>query len=178
MRTFFNKGQDMSECIEIKIKYIDKKVPELKKINIGNWIDLSINRIEVLESSFSYIEDKVYQLDQLDFVHLVRWDFIKVYFGIAMELPEGYEAHVKPRSSTFRKYGLIQTNGVGVIDTSYCGDNDEWFAPMLVLKQFSLVKKYTRVCQFRIVPEMPNINLVKVDSLDNPDRNGDGSTGD
>ena len=96
--------------------------------------------------------------------------------GISVELPDGYEAHVAPRSSTFKNWGIIQTNSVGVIDNSYCGDNDIWMMPVYATR-FAKIKKNDRICQFRIVEKQPHLEFETVDHLGNEDRGGFGSTG-
>ena len=96
--------------------------------------------------------------------------------GIAMQLPEGYEAHLYPRSSTFNKYKILLVNSVGIIDNSYCGDNDEWKF-MAYATEDTKIEKNTRICQFRIVEKQPSFEIVAVDHLGNPDRGGIGSTG-
>ena len=96
--------------------------------------------------------------------------------GVAMELPQGYEALVIPRSSTFKHFGLIQTNSVGLIDESYCGDNDQWHFPALA-KRDTVIHAGDRICQFRIIEHQPRIVFDPVDSLGNADRGGFGSTG-
>lgn len=93
-----------------------------------------------------------------------------------MQLPEGYEAHVAPRSSTFKRWGILQVNGVGVIDESYCGDNDEWGMPVFASRTVEL-KKGDRICQFRIMKKMEPVDIVTVEHLDHDDRGGFGSTG-
>lgn len=140
--------------IDIKIKYFEGAT-ELKQVNIGNWIDLYAAK------------------DYLDFKAGSRF---LVDLGFAMELPEGYEALVAPRSSTFKNFGVFQTNTPGIIDTSYCGNNDIWFMSCLALQDGS-IKKGDRVCQFRIIESQPKINFVKVDNLEGADRGGYGSTG-
>ena len=112
--------------------------------------------------------------------------------GIAMQLPKGYEALVVPRSSTFKNFGIIQTNSIGVIDEKYCGDNDQWHFPCICLKPaltsssnpadniqqgFTEIHRGDRICQFRIIKHQPEINFEVVTSLGNEDRGGFGSTG-
>ena len=144
---------------EIKIKYFDNELERIEKIDKGDWIDLRA------------AED----------VELYPGDFKLIPLGVAMELPEGYEAHVVPRSSTFKNFGIIQTNSQAVIDNSYCGDNDQWFMPAYCLEERhgdkTLIKKNERICQFRIVKTQPTLKIKAVDYLDNEDRGGHGSTG-
>ncbi|WP_242732044.1 dUTP diphosphatase [Bacillus altitudinis] len=140
--------------MQIKIKYLDKTQTRISKIEKGDWIDLRA------------AEDVV----------MGKEEFKLIPLGVAMELPEGYEAHVVPRSSTFKHFGIIQTNSIGVIDESYKGDNDFWFFPAYAL-QDTKIKKGERICQFRIMEKMPEVELIDVDHLGNDDRGGHGSTG-
>lgn len=93
-----------------------------------------------------------------------------------MILPSGYEAHIVPRSSTFKNFGIIQTNHCGVVDESYCGDNDQWKFPAYALRD-TAIKKNDRICQFRIVEKQPEVCFVEVEHLKEKDRGGFGSTG-
>ena len=93
-----------------------------------------------------------------------------------MDLPEGYEAHIAPRSSLFQNTGLLLTNGVGVIDNSYCGDEDYWGAKFYATRD-GLIEEGQRLCQFRIIENQPNIHFKKVNHLGNENRGGYGSTG-
>jgi dUTP pyrophosphatase len=92
-----------------------------------------------------------------------------------MELPEGYEAILAPRSST-HKYGILCANSIGIIDESYKGDNDEWHFPAYAVRD-TYITKNTRIAQFRIIKHQPEITLVEVDTLGNENRGGIGSTG-
>lgn len=141
--------------MQIKIKYHDEDMEKLKFIEgKSDWIDLrSAERVELKEGDFKLIS-----------------------LGVSMELPEGYEAHVAPRSSTFKNFGIIQTNSVGVIDESYCGDDDIWMMPVLAMRD-SLIEKGDRICQFRIMKKMEEISLEEVSLLGNKNRDGLGSTG-
>ena len=103
-------------------------------------------------------------------------DFRLIPLGIAMELPKGWEAHVVPRSSTFKSFGIIQTNSMGVIDETYCGDNDQWFMPAYALRDTHICVN-DRICQFRIMENQPKLIFDEVASLNGEDRGGFGSTG-
>lgn len=140
--------------MDIKIKYFDDSMTPISSIQNGDWIDLRTR------------ED----------ITLKCGEFKLIPLGVAMELPDGYEANVVPRSSTFKNFKIIQTNHFGVIDNSYCGDNDEWKFPALAVDD-TFIPKDSRICQFRINQKQPQINFVVVDKLENPDRNGFGSTG-
>ena len=142
--------------MQIKIKYQEGVSPlEFVEGEKSDWIDLA---------------------SAAD-VFMKKGEFKLIPLGVAMELPEGYEAHIVPRSSTFKKYKVIQTNHMGVIDNSYCGDNDWWFWPAYAVEN-TVIPKGTRIAQFRIVERMPRIQLVTVEKLGNKDRGGHGSTGD
>ncbi|RDY88756.1 dUTP diphosphatase [Bacillus amyloliquefaciens] len=140
--------------LQIKIKYSDDTQTRISKIEQGDWIDLRA------------AEDITIKKDEFKLIPL----------GVAMELPEGYEAHVVPRSSTYKHFGIIQTNSMGVIDESYKGDNDFWFFPTYALRDTD-ISKGERICQFRIMKKMPQVELIEVDKLGNNDRGGLGSTG-
>ncbi len=103
-------------------------------------------------------------------------EFKLVNLGVSMELPAGYEAHVVPRSSTFKNYGLIQTNSCGIIDQTYCGQNDIWRWPAYATRD-TIVHANDRICQFRIVENQPRICFDEVEHLEGSDRGGFGSTG-
>lgn len=139
----------------IKIKYFTDKIEKLRYIDgKSDWIDLrAAQEMEIKEGEFKLIP-----------------------LGIAMELPAGYEAHVVPRSSTFKNYGIIQTNSMGIIDETYCGDNDQWFFPAYALRD-TVIHLNDRICQFRIMEHQPKIYFEDVESLENEDRGGHGSTG-
>lgn len=138
----------------IKIKYNSQIIERIKKVNIGDWIDLRAAETVTLKAG----------------------EFKLIPLGIAMELPKGYEAHVVPRSSTFKNFGLIQTNGMGIIDETYCGDNDWWFMPAYALRD-TKIEVNDRICQFRIIKHQPEIIFTEVEKLENNDRGGHGSTG-
>lgn len=139
--------------VKVQIQYLPGAA-HLEKIEKGDWIDL-----------YTY-ED----------VTLSKGDFEIINLGVAMKLPEGCEAIVAPRSSTFKRYGVIQTNGIGVIDESYCGSDDLWGMPVYATQDVT-IPKGTRLCQFRIQPKQPDILFQEVDSLSDESRGGFGSTG-
>ena len=109
-------------------------------------------------------------------VELKAGEFKLIPLGIAIKLPEGYEAHIVPRSSTYKNFGIIQTNHMGVVDESYCGDGDQWYMPAYALRD-TRIEKGDRVCQFRIMRHQPAINFEECETLGSPDRGGIGSTG-
>ena len=139
--------------MKIKVKYHTDILP-LEMNEKGDWVDLRAAKDMKLRAGNIYY----------------------IPLGISVELPEGYEAHVAPRSSTFKNWGIIQTNSVGVIDNSYCGDNDIWMMPVDATR-LAKIKKNDRICQFRIVEKQPHLEFETVDHLGNKDRGGFGSTG-
>jgi dUTP pyrophosphatase len=138
----------------INVKYFSSVLERIKTFSTGDWCDLRS------------AED----------VTLKAGEFKLIPLGVAMELPEGYEAHVVPRSSTFKYWGIIQTNHMGVIDESYKGDNDQWCMPVYATRD-TTIHLNDRICQFRIVKHQPTIQFKEVESLENPNRGGLGSTG-
>lgn len=125
-----------------------------------------------------FIENKSdwYDLRSAEEVEMKAGDFKLIKLGVAIQLPAGYEAIVAPRSSTFKNYGIIQSNSIGVIDESYCGDNDQWMMPAIALRD-TVIHKNDRICQFRIIEHQPTHTITTVEHLDNADRGGIGSTG-
>ena len=109
-------------------------------------------------------------------MELKQGEFRLIRLGIAVELPEGYEAHIVPRSSTFRNFGIIQTNHMGVVDHSYCGDDDEWKYPVLAMRD-TVIHVNDRICQFRIMENQPKLVFTEVEHLTGKSRGGFGTTG-
>lgn len=145
----------MTNKLQIKIKYHNKNIDKLQFINNNSdWIDLR----------------------SAETVQLKANEFKLISLGISMELPEGYEAHVIPRSSTFKNFGVIQTNHFGLIDESYKGDDDIWRFPAYALRD-TTINENDRICQFRIERKMPPISIIEVDNLNNESRGGIGSSG-
>ncbi len=140
--------------MEILIKYHNPELQPLEALIIGDWIDLrAAERVELKQGQFFMIS-----------------------LGVSMKLPEGYEAHIAPRSSSFKKWGSLQVNSVGVIDNSYSGTNDIWMLPVYATRD-AVVEMNDRICQFRIMERMPRVTFRAVDTLDHADRGGFGSTG-
>ena len=143
----------MNEKLTVKIKYHSDILP-IEALPNGDWIDLRSAEDVEMKAGESRI----------------------ISLGVSMKLPEGYEAHVVPRSSTCKKWGIIQANHMGVIDNSYCGNNDIWKFPAIAIRD-TVIYKNDRICQFRIEKKQPKFSFETVDYLDNPDRGGFGSTG-
>lgn len=140
--------------MELKIKYISKEIDKIEKIAIGDWIDLR----------------------SAENVKLKAGETALIKLGVAMELPDGYEALMVPRSSTLKNFGVMQSNNVGVIDNSYRG---EWRFPVYAVRDTE-IKVNDRVCQFRILKNQPKFDIVEVDELGSDTErscNGFGSTG-
>ena len=150
----------------IRIKYFDNAT-KLKKITKGNWIDVYANKDVFVKCG----------------------ERAMVPLGFALELPEGWEGHLAPRSSTFKTWGIIQTNSVGVVDDTYIGDNDQWHMPVYCLQGKDIesengeevkgtwIRKGDKIGQFRIMEVMPEIQFEEVESFGNKDRGGFGTTG-
>lgn len=139
----------------VKIKYFGQDLEKLEYIGgKSDWIDLRASET----------------------VELKAGDFKLIPLGVAMELPSGYEAHVVPRSSTFQNYGILQANSCGVIDGSYCGDQDMWKMPVYATRD-TIIQKGDRICQFRIMENQPEIVFEEKEFLENNDRGGFGTTG-
>ena len=139
---------------QIKIKYHNPDLAKIEKIEVGDWIDLRA----------------------AENVKLSTGEFKLINLGISMKLPEGYEAHDVPRSSTFKTWGILQTNSMGIIDNSYSGTNDIWRFPAYAIRDTE-IKVNGRLCQFRIVKKQPQVEFIEVDKLDDTDRGGFGNTG-
>jgi dUTP pyrophosphatase len=136
------------------LRRISYRQIEKREREIGDWIDL-------------YVAEDV-----------VMWegDFKLISLGVSIQLPKGYEAHVVPRSSTFKNFGIIQSNHCGIIDESYTGDNDIWRFPAIALRN-TKISVNDRICQFRIMEKQPQFEFEEVEFLGNKDRGGCGSTG-
>lgn len=140
--------------LNIDIIYHNPNMPKLEKIDKGDWIDLRAS----VGGSFK------------------SGDFALIDLGVSMRLPDGYEAHIAPRSSTFKNWGIIQTNSIGVVDNSYSGTNDVWKMPCFFTRD-TVIEPNDRICQFRIVKKMEPVSFTEVTKLNSTDRGGFGSTG-
>lgn len=138
----------------IDIKYFNDNLPKVEKIEKGDWIDLRAS----------------------ESVSLKQFEFKLIPLGVGMKLPKGYEANVVPRSSTYKNFGILQTNSFAVIDESYCGEDDQWFLPVVAMRDTE-IKEGDRICQFRINKKMPSVLFNIVDKLGDISRGGIGSTG-
>lgn len=139
--------------MNIKIKY-HCNIEKIKQIENCDWVDLrSAKEVVLLAGEFALIS-----------------------LGISMKIPEGFEGHLAPRSSTFKNWGIIQTNSVGIIDESYCGNNDIWAMPVYATRD-TIINKNDRICQFRIIEKQPKLSFEEVDDMNNESRGGFGSTG-
>lgn len=140
---------------KIIIKYFTDKIEKLRYIDgKSDWIDLRAAEETVLK----------------------KGEFKLISLGVAMQLPEDYEAHIVPRSSTYKNFGIIQANHMGVVDESYCGDNDCWYFPAIAARD-TVIHVNDRICQFRIMKHQPTIEFVETDKLEGKDRGGFGSSG-
>lgn len=140
--------------MEIKIKYHDSSLPKVVSIEQGDWIDLCAAEDTMMKAG----------------------EFRIIPLGVSMKLPDGYEAHLAPRSSTYKKWRILMTNSVGVIDNSFCGENDIWgFAALAVEDTF--IHKGDRIAQFRLMKKMEPVQFIEVEHMEDNDRGGFGSTG-
>lgn len=140
--------------LKIKIVYHNPNLKRLESIRQGDWIDLRAAETVELKAGESRM----------------------ISLGVSMKLPPNYEAHVAPRSSTFKNWGILQTNSVGVVDNSYSGTNDVWRWPVYATRD-TVIRENDRICQFRIVERMPELCFEETEALDETDRGGFGSTG-
>lgn len=149
-----NNKKSERKPLQVKVKYHDPEMPKLEKISVGDWIDLRS------------VED----------VELKAGEYKLISLGIGMKLPKGYEVVIAPRSSTFKTWGVLQSNSLGVVDNSYSGNEDIYRFPAYATRD-TKINKYDRICQFRIQRVMPKVEFVEVESLDEVSRGGFGSTG-
>lgn len=141
--------------LTLQVRYLSGDLPELRFIDgKSDWVDLYAAETVTLSAG----------------------EYRLIPLGVAIALPDGYEAHVVPRSSTFRNYGVLQANSVGVIDNSYRGDGDEWFFPAYATRNVT-IQKGARICQFRVVERQPALRFQAVEHLPGDNRGGFGSTG-
>lgn len=141
--------------MQIKIRYFTDEIEPLRYVDgKSDWIDLRA----------------------AETVELKAGEFRLIPLGVGMKLPEGYEALVAPRSSTFKNFGVLQANSLGIVDESYCGDNDQWRWPAYAVRD-TVIHVNDRICQFRIIEHQPKLEFCPVEHLDGADRGGFGSTG-
>ena len=138
----------------IKIKYFDNEIDKVEKISKGDWVDLR----------------------SAETIHLKKGEFHLIPLGVGMILPDGYEANIVPRSSTYKNFKVLQTNFFAIIDNSYGGDNDQWFYSVIAMED-TVINKNDRICQFRINKIQSEIEFEEVEHLDDVSRGGFGSTG-
>lgn len=172
-RVINNYNRFMNELVDKKIL---KRHKEKNLHNTGETIRIKYfsDQIEKL----TYIENKSDWIDlrAATDVNLKKGEFVLIPLGVAMELPKGYEAIIAPRSSTFKNFGIIEANSIGIIDETYCGDDDQWMMPALAMRD-TKIHVNDRICQFRILKHQPHINFSEVERLNNKNRGGHGSTG-
>lgn|SRR5574344_2703 len=163
----------------IEIKNVEKQIDfpivetgiTSNKQNIKIKYHADIDKLKYIDGKSDWID-----LRSAEDVTMKAGDFKLISLGVSMKLPNGYEAHIAPRSSTYKNFGIIQANSVGVVDSSYNGDNDIWLFPAIAMRDTE-IHKNDRICQFRIIKNQPRINFVESDKLDEQDRGGIGSTG-
>lgn len=175
--------------LKIKVKRLNCNIELPTIIEKGEWVDLRSSSTVTLKAPQSETLKSHRVGDNRVYYRNVNFDSILIPLGIAMKLPDGFEAIVAPRSSTYNKFGIIQTNSLGIIDNSYCGNEDEWQFPATALRE-TTINTGDRICQFRIQLSQKatiwqrlkwlfssGIKIVEVDNLSNNNRSGIGSTG-
>lgn len=175
--------------MKIRVLRLNKSIQLPKVISKGDWIDLRLSHAAALKASYAETLKRKKNDNDVNRIRTVVFDYQLLSLGVAIQLPKGFEAVVVPRSSLFNKYGVIQTNSFGVIDNTYCGNNDEWKFPALSTRNITIPAD-ERICQFRIQLSQKatiwqkikwlfsnNIKIVEVDNLSNNNRDGFGSTG-
>lgn len=163
-----NLNQCSCTCSNKKVENITiKYFPTNSALDVPKFV----NELEYIDGKSDWID-----LRASEDVHIRKGEFALIPLGVAMKLPEGYEAIIAPRSSTFKNYGIIQTNSIGIIDNTYCGDNDMWRMPVYATRSIVICAN-ERICQFRIIENQPKIIFNRVDKLEYADRSGFGSTG-
>lgn len=140
--------------LEMKIKYHDENLVKVEKIAVGDWLDLRAAETVTMEAG----------------------DFKFISLGVSVQVPNGYELWIAPRGSSYKNFGIIQTNSIGIVDNSYCGDNDILKMPALAIRN-TTINFNDRICQFRLMPNQKSLNIIEVSTLGNTDRGGFGSTG-
>lgn len=139
----------------LKIKYHVKELEKLRFIDgKSDWIDLRV----------------------AENVSMKQGEYRLISMGISVEIPKGYEMLIVPRSSAYKNFGILQTNAMGVVDESFCGDNDIIHMPILAMRDTE-IHINDRIGQFRLMPHQPEVHFIEVDHLDNEDRGGFGTTG-
>lgn len=149
---------------------VEKERTEMEKIQIKYFTD-KIEKLRYIDGKSDWIDLRAAQD-----VELKKGEYKLIPLGVAMKLPKGYEAHIVPRSSTFKNFGIIQTNHQGVVDESYCGDDDQWFMPVYATRD-TVIHVNDRICQFRLMEHQPAIEFEEMQELEKENRGGFGSTG-
>jgi dUTP pyrophosphatase len=193
--------RDGKPRLSVNVKYFNKDMSKIEVTDKGDWNDLRcvgatkiivqntitekdgekiLNRntikmpIQLQDGKFPNEETK--ELEDVKFIQYSKGDFLLLDLGIAMQLPEGYEANVVPRSSTFKTFTVIETNSMGVIDNLYRGDGDKWFMPVLAMQDGFIIYN-ERICQYKIVEKMKDVDYNELDKFDAENRGGHGSSG-
>lgn len=175
--------------LKIKVRNVNHFAPLPEIAKKGDWIDLyAASNCTMSAPQAGTL--KTHKVNGENVSHRdVSFDFDLIPLGVVMQLPKGFEAIIAPRSSAYKNFGIIQANSIGVVDNSYCGDNDMWKLPVIALKDTTIAAG-TRICQFRIQLSQ-NATLwqkikwllssgIKFEGcrfLSNKDRGGFGSTG-
>ena len=178
--------QEMINALKVDAEYLrDKEVCDAKEIDMAirllkgdEKMNIKIKYHTGDIEKLRYIDGKSDWIDlrSAEDVELKAGDFKLISLGVSMELPKGYEAHIVPRSSTFKTWGIIQTNSMGIVDESYRGDSDIWKMPVYATRD-TIIHKNDRICQFRIEKHQPTIKFEEAEHLEGEERGGFGSSG-
>lgn len=167
--------------MKIKVKLFNPKC-KFESTKKGEWIDLKSSENLITKYPIALKARK-------DENRIVKFNSNKIPLGIGMKLPKGFEAIIAPRSSTFKNFGIVQCNSLGIIDTSFSGPNDQWMYQTIDFVS-NEIKEGDRICQFRIQLSQKatiwqklkwlftrKIEFEFVDDYEGVNRNGFGSTG-
>lgn len=161
----------------LRVKYFDVSLENQLQFT-GDWVDVRVNGnpafFNLCTNKFTQVEEYNEQGEPTVF-KIKQGMLVKIPLGFGLQLPKGYEAIMKPRSSLSKNTGLLFATS-GVIDEGYCGNNDQWFVVLYATRDCRL-HYGERICQFRIQKKQPELEFEVVDELTGPDRGGHGSTG-
>lgn len=179
--TVVDKRLPKEDEFNVRVEYYNQSMPRFKKIEKGDWVDVRVNKVcacDNVQGDINYaMKNRIVQIwDGNGKISYKAGDVVIMRLGFAMQLPKGCEAELRPRSGTFKNYGLLLTNSVGTIDESYCGSKDEW-CMMFYATRDGQVEAFDRVGQFRITEKMKKVNFHEADLSKNADRGGYSSTG-
>lgn len=192
-----SKFEDYDYISKFKRKYFEKEIDQHKVLEWSDGMNIKIKYFEGAKKLEINPKGNLIDVYSNEDIFIPQFETGLVHLGFAMELPEGKIAKLYPRSSTFKTWGCMLANSVGIIDETFCGDNDEWLAPLVCINPKDVmpvpledfdnllsknqhgtwIKKHDKICQFEIVDVMKMPTFIEVKTLGNKDRHGIGSTG-